>query len=200
MKQQWGTPHKPLHIFLKSHLLSAVQFTVFWQRWLWRVPFSERQRRLVPWKSTDISEEHVASTQHEAGRKRRLIFTDLHGVVSLFRQPSLSSWRRAPRVLPLCSKLKNKVWHELPNCTWRLDWGHPRGRAGSACFLKPVEFGPYVSERIRPQLYCTGPNGRIIDEWWIETLLEGSGRGPIKVLSPHFRGETEENHKNYESG
>jgi hypothetical protein len=56
-------------------------------------------------------------TQHEAGRRRRLIFTELHGAVSLFQQPSLSSWRLALRVLPLISKLKNKVCHAAEGLT-----------------------------------------------------------------------------------
>jgi hypothetical protein len=41
-------------------LLFQLQELRFWQRWLWRVLYSEIWRSAVCWKSTDVSEEHVS--------------------------------------------------------------------------------------------------------------------------------------------
>jgi hypothetical protein len=48
-------------------------------------------------------------------------------------------------------------------------------------------------------LSVAGPQesrGRV-DNWRIKTDLEGSGRGPIEVISQHLLGRTEEIYKNF---
>jgi hypothetical protein len=66
------------HFDTRCYVNTSVQDLRFLQRWLWRAWYSGIWRRVVRWKPTDVSEEHIASIFSV----EEISSAKLHGVIS----------------------------------------------------------------------------------------------------------------------